>query len=231
MKSNTQTSNAAPKTVTASGNFAYLFFGLLLFFLTVPYNHLLSGLGRYSIVLLFTLFMLIAVWSLSSSRHIYRLGLLLAVSLSSLSGIDLFFGYSEPIMWSGYLLLLIFCCLSCWIAAQNVFVLHQVNFNSLVGAFCVYLLLGLIWAILYCLLHFNGWAVFSGNITDQPHGIFPEMLYFSFVTLASLGYGDIAPASNLIRTLAYLEAVTGQFYLAVMVASLVGAFTSHRIQH
>lgn len=217
--------------VAYSGNFGYLFFGLLLFFLAAPYNHLLSGLGQYSIVLLFTLFMLIAVWSLSSSRQIYRLGILLALCISGISGIDRFFGYSEPVMWFGYLLLLIFCCLSCWIAARNVFVLHQVNFNSLVGAFCVYLLLGLIWAILYSLLQLNGWAVFSGNITDQPHGIFPEMLYFSFVTLASLGYGDIAPASNLIRTLAYLEAITGQFYLAVMVASLVGAFTSHRIQH
>lgn len=222
---------ATARKVTGSGNFSYLFFGLLLFFLAAPFNHLLPGVGRYSIALLFTLFMLIAVWSLSSSRLTYRLGVLLALSISSLSAIDYFIGFRAPVMQLGYLLLLIFCGLSCWIAAQNVFVLHQVNFNSLVGAFCVYLLLGLIWAILYSLLQLNGWADFSGNITNQPHGIFPEMLYFSFVTLASLGYGDIAPASNLIRTLAYLETITGQFYLAVMVASLVGAFTSHRIQH
>lgn len=231
MKNVNKAPNTTPRKVLANGNFAYLFFGLLLFFLAAPFNHLLTGVGQYSVVLLFTLFMLVAVWSLSSSRLTYRLGAFLALSISILSGIDYFIGYSASFMEVGYLLLLIFCCLSCWIAARNVFVLHQVNFNSLVGAFCVYLLLGLIWAILYCLLHFNGWAVFSGNITDQPHGIFPEMLYFSFVTLASLGYGDIAPASNLIRTLAYLEAITGQFYLAVMVASLVGAFTSHRIQH
>lgn len=231
MKSNTKTSDAAPGKITASGNFAYLFFGLLLFFLAAPYNHLLPGVGHYSIVLLFTLFMLVAVWSLSSSHHTYRLGALLALCISGISTINFFIGYSNFLMMTGYCLLLTFCCLSCWIAARNIFVLHQVNFNSLIGAFCVYLLLGLIWAILYALLLLNGWADFSGNITHQPNRLFPEMLYFSFVTLVSLGYGDIAPASSLVRTLAYLEAVLGQFYLAVMVASLVGAFTSHRIQH
>lgn len=231
MKSNTKTSDPTPRTVTASGNFAYLFFGLLLFFLAAPYSHLLPGVGQYSIVLLFTLFMLIAIWSLSSSHHTYRLGAILALCISSISAINFFIGYSNFLMMTGYCLLLTFCCLSCWIAAQNIFVLHQVNFNSLVGAFCVYLLLGLIWAILYALLQLNGWAAFSGNITNQPNRIFSEMLYFSFVTLASLGYGDISPTSSLIRTLAYLEAIIGQFYLAVMVASLVGAFTTHRIQH
>lgn len=231
MKSNTKTPAAAPRKVANSGNFAYLFFGLILFFLAAPYYHLLPGVGKNSIVLLFTVFMLIAVWSLSSSQLTYRIGAVMAICISGITAIDGFIGYNGPLMLIGYCLLLTFCCLSCWIAARNIFVLHQVNLNSLVGAFCVYLLIGQIWAILYALLQLNGWATFSGNIINEPNRIFPEMLYFSFVTLASLGYGDIAPASSLIRTLAYLEAIIGQFYLAVMVASLVGAFTSNRIQH
>jgi hypothetical protein len=48
-------------------------------------------------------------------------------------------------------------------------------------------------------------------------------IYFSFVTLATLGYGDITPVANSARTLAWLEAVIGQLYLAVLVAGLVGA--------
>jgi hypothetical protein len=53
---------------------------------------------------------------------------------------------------------------------------------------------------------------------------FDSFLYFSFVTLTTAGYGDIAPVNPLIRTLAYLEMVTGQFYLAILVAGLVGLF-------
>ncbi len=57
------------------------------------------------------------------------------------------------------------------------------------------------------------------------------MIYFSFVTLATLGYGDILPDSNLTRSVAILEAIIGQFYVAVIVAVLVSAFVSQRMQN
>jgi len=55
-----------------------------------------------------------------------------------------------------------------------------------------------------------------------------EWLYFSFVTMATLGYGDIAPVSAIARALAYIQAVFGQFYIAILVAGLVGAHITHR---
>jgi voltage-gated potassium channel len=54
------------------------------------------------------------------------------------------------------------------------------------------------------------------------------LLYYSFVTLASLGYGDIIPLVPLARTLAYMEAISGQLYIAIMLAGLVGLFLKHR---
>lgn len=211
-----------------SGNFLYLFFGLLLTLLAVPFSSDLPGVGRYSSTLLFTLFMLVAVWSLVASRRVFQLGALLVVSISGIVGINSFVGDSNLLELLGLLLMLIFCSLSCYIAARNVFVMHRVDLNSLIGAFCVYLLIGLIWALLFRLLHLHGWAAFSGNLAAQGREVFPDLLYFSFVTLASLGYGDITPIGGLPKTLAYLEAVIGQFYLAVMVASLVGVYSSGR---
>jgi voltage-gated potassium channel len=155
----------------------------------------------------------------------------LALSLTSIVGIIVFSGGSQLLELIGFVLMLIFCSLSCFIAARNVFVMHKVDPNSLLGAFCVYLLMGLIWAVLYRLLHLYGWATFSGNITAQEQKIFPDLVYFSFVTLASLGYGDISPIGSLPKTLAYLEAILGQFYLAVMVASLVGVYSSKKKPH
>ena len=55
---------------------------------------------------------------------------------------------------------------------------------------------------------------------------FGASVYFSFVTLTTLGYGDILPLTDRARSLAYLEAVIGQIYLAVLVGKLVGMFVS-----
>lgn len=207
-----------------SGNFFYLFAGLLLMLLTVPYVHRLPVVGRYSLTLVFNAFMLIAVWSLSGTRRFFYTGLSLALAISFISGGSIVGFTNQALEIAGLFLMLIFAGISTWIAGRHVFVLHRVDFNSLVGAFCVYLLLGFIWAILFRLLQLLGLATFSGLIaTDE---LFPQLIYFSFVTLVSLGYGDITPESGLARVLSYFEALTGQFYLAVLVACLVGAFSN-----
>jgi hypothetical protein len=54
--------------------------------------------------------------------------------------------------------------------------------------------------------------------------------YYSFVTLTTVGYGDVTPISTPARTCAWLEALTGQFYLAVLVAGLVGALLSQKAE-
>lgn len=217
-----------PNTPLQSGNFWYLFSGLLLTLVMTPFHAELPGFGRYSMTLLFSVFMLVAVWSLSASRMVFRFGGCLVAGISCAVGIKAIIGDSSLLELMGLGLMLVFCGLSCYIAARNVFVMHRVDLNSLVGAFCVYLLLGVIWALLYRLVLLFDWGAFSGNITTLEQQVFPDLLYFSFVTLASLGYGDIIPVGNLPKTLAYLEAVTGQFYLAVMVASLVSAYNSGR---
>jgi len=105
--------------------------------------------------------------------------------------------------------------------SRQVLLSSEVKTNIIVGALAIYLLLGLIWASLYSItLYF---------IPDALHGVeparvtenFPRLLYFSYVTLATVGYGDIGPAVPLSKTFAYLEAITGTFYLAIVVASLI----------
>lgn len=225
MESKTQ----SPGKTHRSGNFWYLFAGLLLSLLALPFMSILPNMGRYSVIVIFNLSMLISVWSLSASRRIFRLGMLLVLIIFVITGVKVF-GDRQILEPLRLLLVLVFDILSCLIAARNVFVWHRADLNSLVGAFCVYLLLGLIWAIMYQLLHLFGWAAFSGSLAEDGQPLFPALTYFSFVTLAGLGYGDITPVGALVRTFAYLEGVIGQFYLAVMVASLVGNYSSHRIK-
>jgi hypothetical protein len=94
-----------------------------------------------------------------------------------------------------------------------------ITFHRIQGAVAAYLLLGVIWAYAYALLAHVRPGALAGpvNPADGPRAF----LYFSFVTLTTVGYGDVLPVHPLARSLAMLEAVTGPLYLAILVARLV----------
>lgn len=111
-----------------------------------------------------------------------------------------------------------------YVAAKQVLFSDDIEFNTIIGTLAVYLLLGIIWTGLY-LLALEFWPEgIEGIQYADWHENFGITAYFSYVTMTTLGYGDITPVVPIIRTLAYLQALTGTFYLAVVVASLVGAF-------
>jgi hypothetical protein len=94
----------------------------------------------------------------------------------------------------------------------------EVNTRSVAGAICVYVLIGLVFTFLYGVAAALGDAPFFAQGTDGTRAI---RLYFSFVTLATLGYGDYAPAGDFGHMLAVLEALIGQLYLVTVVAVVV----------
>jgi hypothetical protein len=92
----------------------------------------------------------------------------------------------------------------------------------------VYLLLGVIWAVAYTMLEMISPGSFGGFTPLEGRGWDSEWLYFSFVTMTTLGYGDILPISATARALAYMQAIFGQLYVAILVAGLVSALISSR---
>jgi hypothetical protein len=93
-----------------------------------------------------------------------------------------------------------------------------VNAQSVQGALCVYLLLGLFFTFLYGAVAAFGHGDLFAQGTDGDRS---DRVYFSFVTLATVGYGDYTAATEVGRTLAIIEALTGQLYLVTVVALLV----------
>jgi hypothetical protein len=95
-----------------------------------------------------------------------------------------------------------------------------VTLHRIQGAVAAYLLLGVIWAYAYSILSLLRPGAFSGAVhaADGPRA----WLYYSFVTLTTVGYGDVLPVHPAARSLAMLEAVVGPLYLAILVARLVG---------
>jgi hypothetical protein len=102
--------------------------------------------------------------------------------------------------------------------AINVFAGGHAIGDRVFGAVVLYLLLGLIWAFAYQLAHSLSPNAFSGNANG---GGLAQWAYFSFVTLTTVGYGDITPVALGARSLAILEALVGQLYPAVIIARLV----------
>lgn len=99
----------------------------------------------------------------------------------------------------------------------------SVNTNKVVGSIALFLLLGLQWALIYLLVLAFSPNAFTG-VEQIPWGQnFSQMAYFSFVTLTTLGYGDISPNTPFAQVVVYMEAIAGVFYMAIVVASLVSA--------
>ena len=96
------------------------------------------------------------------------------------------------------------------------------------GALCAYLFIGILFSLVFAHMEYRFPGSFNaGNqalveATTSEAAMMPVFTYFSFVTLTTLGYGDITPVTEHARTLAWLEALIGQLYLAVMIATLVG---------
>ncbi|GAL07113.1 potassium channel protein [Photobacterium aphoticum] len=99
----------------------------------------------------------------------------------------------------------------------------SIDNNKVVGSLALFLLLGLMWALMYLLILEFSPAAFTGLEKKEWGETFANAAYFSFVTLTTLGYGDISPVTPFAQVIVYLEAIAGVFYMAIVVASLVGA--------
>jgi hypothetical protein len=106
----------------------------------------------------------------------------------------------------------------------------KVTTDTIYASICVYLLLVIIWTMLFSAIEIiePGSFLSGGAPVVDFHGdsvkrnVFANLIYYSFVTLTTLGYGDITPVSPYARALSSLEAVIGQLYIAVLIAGLVG---------
>ena len=105
---------------------------------------------------------------------------------------------------------------------------RRVDANVLYATFSLYLILGLFWGALYALLYQISPGSYSGVLLEGPNNVGHNFNYFSFVTLTTLGYGDITPQTAGAASLCQMEAIFGQFYTAVVVAWLVGMFVSDK---
>ncbi len=208
--------------------FLLLLIALLLFFIINPFL-VGSPIGRYLFGALFTIVLFFGSLILSRRRWSMVLGLVLAISLMlGLWSIN-FLKVPDTFMLIEYALSIIFFLMITVMVLLSVIADKRVTFNTLCGAISGYLLIGLLWSFIYATAyHVQAEAFnFTHMIEKSFDSHIQRFIYYSFVTLSTLGYGDVVPISNVAKTFAWLEAVVGQIYLTVWIAQLVGLHIVH----
>jgi len=177
----------------------------------------------------FGLVLLSAVFAVNQSRRSVLFALTLAVPGLFLHELDAVLG-GDAMLGASHLFSAVFLAYTILLVLQFILSSQRVNYNTICASLCAYLLIGVFWANVYSFTAIVDPASFKFGLVEEDggetmrfggaHSIYP--IYYSFVTLTTLGYGDIVPISAAARMFAAVEAVMGQIYLAVLVARLVG---------
>lgn len=200
----------------------YLFIALLPLLLLYPF-FAETVKGLVFLDFLFTLVLLFGIYA--SSRHKTTFIIALTRGLPDMTG--KWFSYFIDFLainMAGQVLAVLFFIFMIVIILGQVLRGKSVTTDMIYGAVCVYFLIGIAWAFLFTAIEIHNPGSF---LVDQlplstTESKFPHFLYYSFVTLISLGLGDISPASYISRTFTYIEAIMGQFYMLILIARLVG---------
>lgn len=152
-----------------------------------------------------------------ASRLYITAGLVVCVALIAISAsLRTDTGHALTAIWTTVLLLL-----TVMVLVRQILLMPSVTLQSIFGAVSAYLIIGMLFAAIYSAIYYlDGRAFFTGN---EP-GNSATFQYFSFTTLTTLGYGDFTAAEPSGRAIAMIEAMTGQIFLATLVARLVAAF-------
>lgn len=113
------------------------------------------------------------------------------------------------------------------IMMRHIFTTRRVGPVTLLMAVNSYMLVGLIWSGFYMLIEAHAPGAFTGLAESRIDAMI-DLYYFSFVTLTTLGYGDISPATPLARSLSLAEVLCGVMFTGVLVSRLIGLYSEHR---
>jgi len=213
--------------------FVQLFIFMVLYLLFQPLLHKTPFLT--ALLSLLFLNMLVVTLSLAGARAQRRWPVILPWFVATvLNGVAL---HSRDMAATGLITaladmstaLLIVACVV--MILRNILSSREITVDTVFGAFTAYFLIALIYSSLYHALHVMDPASFSmaaipGRGSGELQGI--EFTYYSFVTIATLGYGDIYPALPAARMLSILEAMTGQFYMAGVIAWIISILVMRR---
>jgi hypothetical protein len=205
------------------GRFLFLFISIILMMVLRP---IMEDLIRLSILtdILFAAILISGLWAMSQRKGVFVTALLVAIPALGLEWVA-YFMELPALRPLGRFFLAIFFGVTSVALFSHLLKAKEVTADLIMGAASAYLLIGLLWAFVFFFL--ETFSPGSFNIAGSRVDMDSQLIYYSFVTLTTVGYGDITAATTTARSLSVLEAAIGQLYLAVLVARLVGMHIVH----
>ena len=221
------------------GNYFFLLMALILLSLIFPFID--SREIDPSIVdIFFAMVLLSGIRAVAKKRSQFIIGLALALISFGASIYNFILPNGSPsAFWCTLFVMttdIIFLFYTGKIIIMDVLTGVRVTRNAIIGAICVYFLIGIIFTNIYLMIemvHPESFSFCKNNsgenpVVDYNMPRYSEMLYFSFTTITTLGYGDIYPQTTASRIFCSFEAILGQIYVAVLIAHLVGLYAMYR---
>lgn len=211
-----------------------LLFALLVLLVIFPFIY--ERFEGYMVIMevMFSFVLLAGIYAVSPNRQLLTVVVLLGLLTLTVNWFNIYI-MSSQLQLFGLSLEIIFFSITTATILSHVLQYKRVTADKIYGAICGYFLIGIVWALIYSVVEhaapgsFNFSTELASNATKPfTHPFyFNHFIYFSFVTLTTLGYGDITPITAPAKALSSLEAMMGQLYVAVLIARLVGLQIIH----
>lgn len=196
----------------------------LLIFIAPLLDHLSEFIANIALILVVVSGIFAAEYQKKVFNLLFAFGFLVIISMAT----SLVFPGIKPLNVLPYLLVTLSLIFSSIALVAHVSVAKTVEKSTVLCAINSYLLMGLTASVLFLFLHFIEPESFKSIVTSG--GNLSEFIYFGFVTLSTLGYGDVTPTAPLARSLAIFTSLGGQLYLVIVMALIIGKFLNSQNQ-
>jgi len=206
---------------TTSGSCRLLLVGLIVLLIAFPFLEDIAS-PLVLVIPLASVFVIGVVVTEPQRRQVRRAVVLVTIQIGltvlslAQNREQIFYTVAVTLALAATLLLMLF---STWCVLRYVLRAQAITRDQIYAGICMYIMLGFAFGAVFYLIYVLEPASFIA--VNGPPGVAPDLMYFSFVTLATLGYGDIVPNTHPARSLAVLEALIGMVYIAVFMARLV----------
>jgi hypothetical protein len=178
--------------------------------------------GRAIFLVLSTAIFLSGAYAVGGTRQRLAVALLLAMPATIAGWTDLFI-HTPAFQLAAAVLGMVFVAYILLVVLLHVLRAEDVTSDDIFGALSVYVLIGFVWGVAYSLLE----TAMPGSFHSADGALVrSDLFYYSFVSLMTVGYGDIYPATPYARSLSILEALVGVLFIAVFISRLVGLHAS-----